>query len=238
MDEIETPRVPCPCKACEKTTTDSIHHSEQLFEVVLETETLNGIPVDTMATLIKFESLVATLFSATRVHHRTQSQFGSLPLQTIFQPVVAGHLCKGICHMEDVANVIRVMANCLSRCSFIDAQCLRYLHSEMLHSVGAATNWGLNDSNDDIKNMVLQYNKTALYRVTKFLRLLNEQTYDYRGFVRKPLPRHAPFSLFDITPLGPQVDMHNFEEKRGFWIFRFFGCSRNQTLDNNPSILC
>jgi hypothetical protein len=191
-------------------------HPEQLFEVILETETLNGIPVQTMTTLINFESLVANLYRATRVHARTHSQFGSLPLETIFKPVLSGCLCKGVCHMEDVATVIRVMVNCLSRCSFVDHQCIKHLHNEMLHSTNAMPPWS-DFCTDDVKKMLKEYNKIALIRVTNFLRKLNEEMYDWRGFVRKPLPKKAPFNMYDITPTTPYVTVkHDTQEKVSF----------------------
>lgn len=211
--------VSCPVNDYDKPKEMVVEkHPEPLFEVILETEIMNGIPVQTMATLINMESLVANLFRAARVHNRAASQFGSLPLTTIFQPVLSGCLCKGICHMEDVATVIRVMTNCLSRCGFVDHQCIKHLHNEMLHAVNAMTHWGLSIScNDDLTEMLKEYNKTALRRVTTFLRKLNEEMYDWRGFVRKPLPKKAPFNLFDITPIIPHVNVEHSEQQRGFF---------------------
>jgi hypothetical protein len=198
-------------------------------EVVLETETLNGIPVACMARLIKFETMVASLYSATRVHSRKESLYGNLPLATIFGPVISGCMCKGICHAVDIHCCIRILCNCLSRATFVRHDTISCIHAELIHGFSVPELTRHPFSQQFSQPFSVPNDSTeSLDRVEKFIRLLNVEMYDWRGFVRKPLPKRAPYSLFDVdveySPKPPLASLHPPPPLFGFSPFVTLGC--------------
>ena len=172
-------------------TTNCIHDNG-ITEVVLEIEKLNGIPVHTMVTLIKFETMVASLYAAVRVHHRPTSMYGSLPIETIFKPLIYGSMCKGICHAIDIPGCLRILSNCLSRALFVHHTCVPFIYVQLLKCFSDCSPFYVN-------NLVNECCRTAAKdRLERYLRLLNNEMYNWRGFVIKPMTKRAPYSLYDM----------------------------------------
>lgn len=187
--------------------------SASFEEVRLEDETLNGIPAPLMAWLIKFQTMTASLYRATRVHHRKESRYGNLPLDTIFKPVTSGAMCKGICHALDLHSSIRILCNCLSRAAFVKHDNVPHVYCEMLKGFAGA------GSGDYSSTPVVCEQRASLARIERFLRKLNDEMYDWRGFVRKPMPKRAPFSLFDVDseydPADSETRAHELRQVYG-----------------------
>ena len=188
-------------------TTNCIHDKNGITEVVLEIETLNGIPVDSMMTLIKFETMVASLYASVRVHHRDTSMYGSLPIETIFKPVVLGCMCKGICHAVDIPGCLRILSNCLSRALFVHHTCVPFIYVQLLKCFSDC-------SPNYVKTGINECCRTAAKeRVERFLRYLNNEMYNWRGFVIKPMPKRAPYSLYDMDIEAASHIRHQEEHK-------------------------
>jgi hypothetical protein len=163
-----------------------------ITEFVMEVETLNGIPVPAMIFLIKCETMVASLYGAVRVHHRATSMYGSLPIETIFKPVVSGCMCKGICHSVDVPGCVRILANCISRAQFVHHSCVPFFYVQLLKCFSQCqATYEATIFNESSR-------LSAMHRIEKFLRMLNHSMYNWKGYVMKPLPVHAPYSLYDM----------------------------------------
>jgi hypothetical protein len=189
-------------------TTNCVHDKNGITEVVLEIETLNGIPVDSMITLIKFETMIASLYASVRVHHRNSSMYGSLPIETIFRPVVLGCMCKGICHAVDIHGCLRILSNCLSRALFVHHNCIPFIYIQLLKCFSNCSPGYVDDTINESCRI------TAIKRVERFLRLLNDEMYNWRGFVIKPMPKRAPYSMYD-TDIDDDAHFQHKNEQDG-----------------------
>jgi hypothetical protein len=172
--------------------TNCAYDAHGITEVVLEVETLNGIPVECMKTLIRLETMVASLYSAVRVHHRTQSMYGSVPIDILFKPVVSGCMSKGICHALDIHGCLRILTNCLSRAAFVQDACVPYIYVQLVKGFSDCSPVYVHNAINETCRLA------SLERVERFLRLLNDAMYSRHGFVVKPMPNNTPYSLYDM----------------------------------------
>lgn len=232
---------------CEPIPTNCIQDENGISEVILDVETLNGIPVESMITLIKFETMVASLYAAINVHNRKSSIYGSLPIDIIFKPVITGCMSKGICHALDIHSCLRILNNCLSRALFVNHRCVPFIYTQLLKCFSDCSPYY-------VKTVISECCRTAAKeRIERFLRLMNDEMYNWKGYVIKPMPKRAPYSLYDMdigaakhyksqeTNTSPMFNIYN--------LFKFTICcsgdnksttSRNYTLQkdsNNDTIV-
>jgi hypothetical protein len=176
----------------EPITTNCIQDENGITEVVLDVETLNGIPVESMITLIRFETMVASLYAAIKVHNRKTSMYGSLPIETIFNPVISGCMSKGICHALDIHACLRILNNCLSRALFVNHKCVPFIYTQLLKCFSDCSPYY-------VKTIISECcRKAAKERIERFLRIMNDEMYNWKGYVIKPMPTRAPYSLYDM----------------------------------------
>jgi hypothetical protein len=222
---IDEPTVHEPNKTVEDTlpiVANCLVNQDGISEVVLDVETLNGIPVDAMIMLIKFETMVASLYPAVKVHNRQRSMYGTLHIETIFKPVLHGCMCKGICSAMDVPGCIRILSNCLSRALFVHHTCVPLIYVQFLQCFNncVSNNYVATEDEDIHKAIRL----SAQRRMEHFLRTLNNEMYNWRGYVMKPMPKCAPFSLYEMDSTNSRYTLqqmrahhHTVTSAPGLW---------------------